>query len=431
MLDYIKRHLFWIVPTLFFVGLPLVVKVCLWFISFIEITDDRAEAQLIGGGIIGWGALFGIGVAAWRNHELNRQATAALRQAAITEKQQASEQLVETIKLLARSDQEGTPLIEARIGALYNLEALASTHPTDYGAQVMKTIASYIGENAQKTARDKPSEPDKRTEPSPLGKDVLTAFAVLKRLYDEYAHALIAQGRLRRFTYMPLRWIDDIDFSRADFRKLILTDVEWIERPTLRRAQLQGAKLNLAQLKGAVLWYAQLQGANLHSAELQGASLLGANLQKADLRNTHLQGADLPETQWQETDLRGAYLDYSQWHDIKMDGKDKKLWQPQSAQILCDKDFPPLTYGHETTQRLDPNDTEQDWQKGWTDVLQVIPTSICHEVVTMLLTTVNYAEKERRSVQGLGHAIKALEDYETLKEKLDEELQKWLDEEIS
>ena len=74
---------------------------------------------------------------------------------------------------------------------MYSLEALANTHHEDYGAQVMKTIAAYICENAQKTARDEPGEPEERTEPSPLGKDVQTAFAVLKSLYDKYAHDLI------------------------------------------------------------------------------------------------------------------------------------------------------------------------------------------------------------------------------------------------
>ncbi|MBC6444978.1 MAG: pentapeptide repeat-containing protein [Alphaproteobacteria bacterium GM202ARS2] len=289
MKDIIKRHLFWIVPTFFFAGLGLVfsyhTSVPSW-LGYDEGVKIKDKIDLLASILVGWGALFGIGIAAWRNSELNRQATAALQQAIASEKQQASEQLIEAVKLLARDGIKGTPSIEARIGALYNLEALTHTHPKDYGAQVMKTIAAYICENAQKTARDQPNEPDKRKKPSPLGKDVQTAFAVLKKLYDTYAHTLIQQGKLRRFTYMPLThiplmWIiDDIDFSVADFRKLNFIEVEWIDRPMLKGANFQGAFLTLAQLKGACLWKTQLQHADLRLTQLQGADLEGANLKK-------------------------------------------------------------------------------------------------------------------------------------------------------
>ena len=417
----------------FLIGLLVVIGVCLLIISY-STKMDKEAVQLISSAVIGWGALFGIIVAAERNRELNRQATAALLQAEATlqqavaaEKQQASEQLIEAIKLLAQSDKEENPSIEVRIGALYGLEALANTHPMDYGAQIIKTIAAYIYDNAQKTARDKPGKPEERKAASPLGKDVQTAFAVLKSLYDKYAHDLIEQGKLRRFDDKSPTRLDDIDFSVADFRMLNLMGVEWIERPMLIGAKLQGTLLYNAQLKGAYLWMARLQRADLQGAELQGADLWGAKLQKTDLQNTHLQGAGLDRVQLQETKLGGAYLDYSRWHDAKVEDTDKKFWQPQSAQIFCDDGFPPLGYGHKPTQRLDPNDTKHNWQKGWAGVLQAIPTSVRHEVVTTLFFNSYEQTKDTLSLRGLLDAIKALEDYKTLKGKLSEDLQKILD----
>jgi len=106
--------------------------------------------------------------------------------------------------------------------------------------------------------------------------------------------------------------------------------------------------------------------------------------------------------------------------------EDKTLWHPQSAQIFCDDGFTPLTYGNTATKQLDPNDTQHDWQKGWTAVLQAIPPSIRHEVANYLIFTTDYKKgEENHSLQELYIAIKALEDQKALKGKRYKSFQKW------
>ena len=142
-------------------------------------------------------AIVGLCMAGWRNLELDRQATAALEGAATDRARLASEQFSTGVKLLAQEN-TGTPALEARIGGIYALEALAKSRPVEYHAQVMKTLVSYIRNNAQVTCLEVPSIKDgskttrtidDRSEAARLGEDVKTAFATLKSLFDLKARA--------------------------------------------------------------------------------------------------------------------------------------------------------------------------------------------------------------------------------------------------
>lgn len=88
----------------------------------------------------------------------------------------------------------------------------------------------------------------------------------------------------------------------------------------LREAQLQGADLADAKLQGAHLQKAQLQGAHLGGAKLQGAYLYQANLQGASLYQVNLQGEDLREANLQEADLYQANLENAQLREANLQG---------------------------------------------------------------------------------------------------------------
>ena len=348
----------------------------------------------------------------------------------IVRKTQTSDQFTKAMDLLSK------PSVEARVGGMYSLESLAHADPDGYGVQVMKTLVAYSRNNAaneRKKALDKPNEPEKRDKPSPLGEDVKTAFAVLKRLYDEHGQRLMDKSQLHRwFDGKP----DDLSFAEVDFRMLDLRGIEWIDRVDMYDAKLQGADLQGAKLQGADLQGAKLQGADLFRSQLQGACLRwafvqGANLQEAqlhgaalqyaflkgthlqraylqgaDLQWAHVQGANLQGAQLHGADLRDSELDFGLWYDAVIETDEKKLkdilkkaglkqetietiikrfqdaggskslWKPQllSAHIFCDDDFAPLKYEYKKpdeniTRQCNLNDKNKDWQDDWEKIL--------------------------------------------------------------
>ena len=338
----------------------------LWSLDSEESNFEKASKILLG-----IGGLVGIAIATWRNHELQRQADAALaqvetaneqvriadqqaqtatEQAKTARKTQVSEQLTQAMDLLARTDSNGMPLKEARIGGLYSLESLAHADPEGYGVQAMKTIVAYIRENAQKTALVFPGTPEKRKEPSPLGEDVKTAFHVFQILCYAYSQQLREQGKLQNLFDEDNNGWEDLDFSGVDFRWLDLSNIIWIEHPHMEGADLRGAKLegrailapnlrrtdlrhanlegtwldkgNLeeADLRGANLREVSLQSANLREARLQEANLWRAELQGADLENAQLQGANLGMAKLQGTNLSGAGLEGADLQGAELQG---------------------------------------------------------------------------------------------------------------
>ncbi|MBC6445306.1 MAG: pentapeptide repeat-containing protein [Alphaproteobacteria bacterium GM202ARS2] len=425
------------------------------------------------------GGLIGIGLATWRN-------IASQKQVEIARKTQASDQWTRAMDLLTRVDSEDKPLIDARIGGLNSLGALADADPEGYGVRAMQNMISYIKVNAQKTAVDYPNEPEKRATQSFLGEDVKISFRLLGRIYNsKEIRALRRQGRLKRFFDKGQKY-DDLDFSGADFRYLNFIGIQWIERPYLSSAHLQNAYLYEAELRGANLSWARLQGANLSSArlqeadlssaylqgtdlssaylqgtdiifaQLQGTNLWQAGLQGADLSSANLEGADLSLAQLQGADLSDAVLDFSMWHNAKFDtdktslkkklkdaklskGKiksvlkrfkkqgNRELWQPMSAQIFCNDDFAPLTYGNSITDNLNPNNEDIDWkQEVWEAILDTdnIETSSLFYAVRGFIDI--HGREKNLCSKGLRLAIQSLDNYDTIYEKLPKRYQQWL-----
>ena len=302
-----------------------------------------------------WTGLLGIVLATWRNIVSQSQVDVAHRS-------QVSDQWTRAMDLLTRVDSKNKPLMEARIGGLNSLEFLANADPEGYGVHIMKSIVTYIRENAQKTAQKTADYMPKKTSnlfmdeqlPRPLGGDVRLAFIILKRVYDNYArtHKQREKIKLVRFfddsDYTPrLSFFgarksvrDDLDFSHADFHELNFNGVEWIDRPfcvrinfqkaNLREANFAGAHLEGALLqgtqaynmdmRGASLWGAQLQKAFLFEARLQGVNLGGAKLLGAYLDDAQLQGANLGESHLQGANLRGARLQGANLRGARLQG---------------------------------------------------------------------------------------------------------------
>ena len=288
-------------------------------------------ARLLRDSFIAIAAILGIVMAGWRNFALDRQSKAALKQAEIGNLQAqhdrdriASEQFSDAVKLLTQKDAKNNPAIDARIGGIYSLQTLANNRVAEYGAQVVKTLISYIKQNAQLTAQPPLKKNETPTEARALGEDVKTAFNVLEQLLTEHKKDSVKSDK-------PLTGIElsdqDLSFSSQNFSWLDLSvgQVGGLHRYIWSRVNLQGANLARAQLKNARLTRAQLQGANLYGAQLQGAELLSAELQGAELSRAQLKDANLSWAQLKDANLswaqlQGAALSGAQLQGAKLSG---------------------------------------------------------------------------------------------------------------
>ena len=288
-----------------------------------EKTDLSPGARFLRDLFIGIAAILGIVMAGWRNFALDRQSKAATKQAEIGNRQAqhdrdriAGEQFSGAAKLLAQKDAKNKPAIDARIGGIYSLQTLANNRIEEYGAQVVKTLISYIKQNAQLTAQPPLKENKTLQEAHALGEDVKTAFNVLRQL-------LAAREKDSAEWNKPSDGIklsdQDLSFSGQDFSWLDLSasQVGGLNRYIWNQSNLQNARLLEADLQNANLWAAELQGTDLSDAHLQGAELSVANLQGAHLSGAQLQGAHLSEA-----DMRGAHLSRADLRDAELPGAD-------------------------------------------------------------------------------------------------------------
>ena len=292
-------------------------------------------------------ALGGIGMAAWRNREMSRQADAAQKQIKNESNRIAGERFSDAVKMLAQNNEGSKPAIAARVGGIYALQSLANNYIPQYAAQVVKTLVAYVRENAQLT-----KIPHKNLEMNFLGEDVKTAFAVLAQLLDERDKSLEKKFELSD---------NDLDFSECDFSRLFLNcnqvnglrHYKWqrvdLRGSDLRCADFRKARMYGAQLQGATLCGANLEGAHLHNADLRGANLRvereykkieRTNLRDADLRGADLRGAAFPNVdlsrasvsavKLQDTDLREAILSGAGiWPELSSD----QIWHSDQPEL--------------------------------------------------------------------------------------------------
>ena len=244
-------------------------------------------------------AFGGIGMAAWRNREMSRQADAARDQIENESKRIAGERFSDAVKMLAQNEGR-KPAIAARIGGISVLQSLANNYISEYAAEVVKTLVAYVKVNAQLT-----KIPCKDSSRNFLGQDVKTAFAVLAQLLDERD-----ESPEKKFELSD----NDLDFSDCDFSRLRLDDrqVSGLRHYRWQRSDLRGSNLRGAIFREARMYGAQLQGANLCGANLEGAHLHNADLRGANLRmgstDKELKRANLQGAKLYRADLRGAAL---------------------------------------------------------------------------------------------------------------------------
>jgi hypothetical protein len=216
----------------------------LWaFVRPTDPTEKKDFLQAVGvlfAGLVGLGGLY----FTWRNLSQTRQTT--LRTLELTERGQITERFTRAIDQLGATNDDGSKIMESRLGGIYALERIARDSKEDQWT-IMEVLTAYVRQHA----RWSPKEGTYTTEIPALSADIQAIITVIRR----------------RTSYYEDMEPDPLDLHEADLRE--------------------------AELGGADLWEANLWEANLSGAELGGADLSVANLMGAHLERANLRGADL------------------------------------------------------------------------------------------------------------------------------------------
>ena len=241
------------------------------------------------------------------NWRVKQQADAGDGQAKTDRIRFTDERFLDAAKLLSKNDKNGNPAIAARIGGIFALEKLANSLVLEYGAQVVKTLAAYIKENIQLTAKLPLTESNISEKTRSLGEDVKTAFNVLDKLLGAHKQKTMEQFGLST---------DDFNFHRHDFSWLFLSPVRNIDfcNYVLVGIDMRGAILVNLDFRGAGLSYAKLQKSFLREANLQGTRLDCAKLQGADLSDAKLLYADFSGVELDEDTKLSSECSGEIWH---------------------------------------------------------------------------------------------------------------------
>lgn len=211
-------------------------------------------------------------------------------QAELTLEAQVTNRYVEAIKILSSDN------ITQRLGGIYSLERIMRDSVKDRRT-VLEVLSAFIRNPPRPEEKDKePEKPeDPWMEPPDITVDVQAALTVIAR--RDYAEGT-----------------ESIDLTAS----------------SLRRANLQRARLAGINLQGSDLCLAQMDQADLAGADLSDAIMRGAQMQGAVLRKASLKGADLRKANLADADLAEAVLASVQLEDVN------GLKVPQLVRALLD-----------------------------------------------------------------------------------------------
>ena len=222
------------------------------------ITPDQVRTLAIAfvGTISGIGALFGVYLAILRSEENKRQNEIAKSQADTAEQGLITDRINKATEGLGKSDKDGNPVIEVRLGTLYALERIAQDSERDH-VPIMELFCAYIRTNS--------SNDDKKATTKPLREDIKIILRIIGRR-DKWTQG---KNRLK---------LEQTQEMRLHFYNCYLEGAE------LRDANLSGANFYKANLEYAWLNGANLSGARLLDAKITHAKLTGAKMSDAYAR---------------------------------------------------------------------------------------------------------------------------------------------------
>ncbi len=225
------------------------------------------------GTITGIGALFGVYLAILRSEENKRQNDVAEKQSqtAIDQSKTAEQGLItdrinKATEGLGKNHENGKPVLEIRIGAIYALERIAKDSERDH-VPIMELFCAYIRTNS--------SNDDKDTITKNLREDIRIILNIIRRR-DKWTpnkgrlELERIQGMYFNFynCYLRLAELYGANLSGANFYKANL-ETTWLNGVNLSRARLTDVKI-----KSAVLIGVKTTGAYAESGNFSGCKTL-------------------------------------------------------------------------------------------------------------------------------------------------------------
>ncbi len=281
--------------ALFILFIALYSQIILLPFGLATITDiDSDFALAFLGTVTGGVALFTGFIAILRSETNERQSTAAEDQSkaamkqsetadqkAIREQQgQIADHINKAVEGLGKSNQQGYPVIEVRIGALYELERIAK-HNTHNHVQIIEMLCAYIRTNSPLI--------DSEYEPNEPREDIRLALAII--------------GRRETWSDSEERIKDEADNGyRTDLRNRSLIGAQ-LTKASLNGAILNGANISKAVLNRANLAEAVLNGANISDSVFNGADLTNAKFENANMSNAYFEKATLTDGRFSNANM--------------------------------------------------------------------------------------------------------------------------------
>ncbi len=250
-------------------------------LSTLELSDiDSGFALAFLGTVTGGVALFSGFLAILRSEENTRQNEIAESESEIADKQaitaeqgQITERLNKATENLGKSTDDGEPIIEVRIGALYALERIAQDSIRDH-IQIMEILCAYVRhnsplldetENSSEITQIKTKR--KKNAGEKIDEDVQTALTII--------------GRREQ-------WEDGKEYIKKEKNHGYEIN---LFRCNLYGAKFSHANLDNAALIGSDMRETWLNYTDLSDAALGNADLTGAWFKNTILKNTTLDGA--------------------------------------------------------------------------------------------------------------------------------------------
>ncbi len=230
------------------------------YIDWDNIGEDDGKIRNLAiafvGTITGIGALFGFYLAILRSEENKRQNDTA-DQGLITDR------ISKATEGLGKIDNNGDPVVEVRLGALYALERISKDSLRDH-VEIMEILCAYIRHNSLKHNADRLKNPPE---------DIHAAINIIGRRHKwengvERLTKEIKQGY----------WLD---LRNCNLQQILLDYVNLV-KALLRNATLEQTVLIRADLSDAFLPYANLTDAVLNKTNFQNTYTKGAYAYKGD-----------------------------------------------------------------------------------------------------------------------------------------------------
>ena len=257
---------------LFFVLYSQIFLIPFGFSTIKEIGANFALAFL--GTVTGGVALFSGFLAILRSETDERQSDSAESQAKTAEQVLINDRINKATENSFKNNENGEPVIAARINALYDLEDNAKDN-IGYHIKIMEMLVLYIRTNAPMV--------NEKNEPKEPREDTRTALAII--------------GRRKT-------WSNSEERIKEEKKQGYRID--------LRNRHLLGAQFTSANFKEAIF-----NGANLSRTQISKVNLNSASFDKADMSDARIDGTDMEEASFDDVNLMHAII-----YDTNM----KEIW---------------------------------------------------------------------------------------------------------